>query len=55
VVTLSDIENARTLLADHIKKTPLLKSPDIAAHPGLDVYLKAETSSAPARSRFGAR
>jgi len=42
VVTLSDIENARTLLADHIKKTPLLKSPDIAAHPGLDVYLKAE-------------
>jgi len=42
VVTLSDIQNARTLLADHIKKTPLLKSPDIAAHPGLDVYLKAE-------------
>ncbi|MEW8979500.1 MAG: threonine ammonia-lyase [Symbiobacterium sp.] len=42
MVTLSDIENARTLLADHIKKTPLLKSPDIAAHPGLDVYLKAE-------------
>ena len=42
MVTLSDIQNARTLLADHIKKTPLLKSPDIAAHPGLDVYLKAE-------------
>jgi len=42
LVSLADIEKARDLLAGLIKKTPLLKSPGISAHLGLDIYLKAE-------------
>lgn len=42
MVSLADIEKARDLLANLIKKTPLLQSPGISAHLGLDIYLKAE-------------
>lgn len=44
MLSLKDIENARTRIAPHIARTPLLPSPILGARAGCGLWLKSENS-----------
>ena len=42
MVSISDIQKARELLAGHVLRTPAVASPGLSRMTGADVYLKLE-------------